>query len=175
LSSSKTFSTSSRVFLIFANNFLIEAQNSLLKIFEEPNQGTIFFVITPAASYLLKTLISRFFFIPREYGTPEDKKTALEFIKMPLAARINFLKDLLVEADDEDEEGNEILVLDPARAKAMSFLNNLESTLHEKILASRGFDTRPFQQIFKAREYLRQPGSSVKTLMESVALSLPVL
>jgi hypothetical protein len=174
LCSSKTFSTGRRVFLVFANNFLIEAQNSLLKIFEEPSENTIFFIITPDASSMLKTLISRFYFIAKENNDTKSASAA-EFIKMPLSARIEFLKELLVETDDEDEEGNEIVVLDSVRAKAMSFLNTLEYCLHDKSLKEKAFDHGSFEQIFKVREFLRQPGSSAKTLMESVALVLPVI
>ena len=48
--------------------------------------------------------------------------------------------------------------------------------LHNKILENKedkqGF-TKIFEHIFKTREFLRQSGSSVKMLLESVALTLP--
>ena len=94
---------------------------------------------------------------------------------MPLRNRIELIKELLTESEEEDEEGNEIVALDSARSKALRFLNALESTLHEKLVSKRHFDTVFFEHIFKVREFLRMPGSSPKTLMESVALALPNL
>src|SRR3989344_2218828 len=51
-----------KIFIISANNFLLEAQNSLLKMFEEPIENTHFFLVTPDANALLKTFASRFYF-----------------------------------------------------------------------------------------------------------------
>ena len=47
-----------KIFVISANFITKDAQNSLLKIFEEPNPGTHFFVIMPQ-NILLSTLRSR--------------------------------------------------------------------------------------------------------------------
>src|SRR3989338_4421521 len=58
----KGVTSGKKIFLISANNFLLEAQNSLLKIFEEPIEDTHFFVVTPDANALLRTLVSRFYF-----------------------------------------------------------------------------------------------------------------
>jgi hypothetical protein len=101
---------------------------------------------------------------------------------MPLQARINFLKELLAELEEEDENGVEIVLLNSARSKAITFLNTLESVLHRKIFIEGVVDNPkenphvmiPFRQIFKVRQFLRQPGSSTKTLMESVALIIPI-
>jgi len=168
-----------RIFIISANSFLLEAQNTMLKMFEEPIENTHFFVITPDANALLKTLVSRFYFISAKPDLLPE--VAEKFISMPLQKRIDFLKELLVEAEEEDEDGNEIVVLDSARSKAIKFLNVLELVLHKKIFI-QGKENRPhenpsvlipFRQIFKVREFLRMPGSSTKTLMESVALVVP--
>src|SRR3989344_4456849 len=83
-------------------------------------------------------------------------------------------KELLAESE-EDEEGNEIVALDSARSRALKFLNALEFTLHQKLVSKRHFDIGFFEHLFKIREFLRMPGSSAKTLMESVALVIPNL
>ena len=86
--------------------------------------------------------------------------------------RIDFIKNLLVESGKEDEEGNEIVVLDSTRSKALKFLNALELSIHDKLCASKTvFDT--YEHFFKVRKFLRMPGSSAKTLLESVALVVP--
>jgi len=160
-----------KIFLISANNFLLEAQHSLLKMFEEPIENTHFFLIVPDVSSLLKTLVSRFYFISTSSDLSFETKEAEMFISMPLQKRIDYIKNLLVEPEEEDEDGNEIIVLDSTRAKALKFLNALESVLHSKSLKNSSVPF--FEHLFKVREFLRQPGSSTKSLMESVALILP--
>jgi DNA polymerase III delta prime subunit len=171
--SEKSFSELKKIFIISTNNFLLEAQNALLKMFEEPIANTHFFVVVPDASALLSTFVSRFFLIkasptPEGIGTPTEN-VAEKFIKMPLVKRLEFVKELVARIEDEDEEDRGI---DSSRTKALKFLNSLESTLQTKM--SKGlFDTEYFHHIFKVREFLRMPGSSPKTLMESVALIVP--
>ena len=168
----KSFSVGKKIFIISANNFLLEAQNSLLKMFEEPIENTHFFLIVPDVNFLLKTLVSRFYVISARQDLAREVKDAEKFIGMPVQKRIDFIKELLAEVGDEDEEGNEVIVLDSARSKALKFLNALEFTLHGK-MSKAGFDISFFEQIFKVREFLRMPGSSAKSLMESVALIIP--
>lgn len=180
----KGFSSAKKVFIISANHFLLEAQNSLLKMFEEPIENTHFFLIVPDVNSLLKTLVSRFYLIrPGEEAEDSFTKTSVtvdaeKFISMTLKSRIDFIKELLVEPEEEDEEGNEIVALDSTRSKALKFLNMLEFVLHKKIFIQKKFlknssGATPFNHFFKVREFLRQPGSSPKTLMESVALVVP--
>ncbi len=177
----KGYSSSKKIFIIFANNFLLEAQNSLLKLFEEPIENTYFFVITPDTSNILKTLLSRFYFISAKPDVTLEVKDALgrspmgeaeKFIKMPLKNRLDFIKEMLSEKDTEDEE--EVVVLDSNRAKILRFLNSLEYSLHKNIKKG-AIDVKVFEHIFKTREILRMPGSSPKTLIESVALVIPIL
>ncbi len=162
-----------KVILVSTNSFLLDAQNSLLKMFEEPIENTHFFLIVPDTNSLLKTFVSRFYLISSRQDLVEELKDAEKFIKMPPSGRMDFIKELLVEAEEEDEEGNEILALNSPRSKSLKFLNAVESVLHKNSVSKRHFDPACFQHIFKVREFLRMPGSSTKTLMESVALILP--
>jgi len=172
MSSDKGFSNTKKIFIICVNTFSIDAENVLLKMFEEPIDNTHFFLIVPDVNALLKTLISRFYLIKEKTVLEDEISNAEKFIKMPLAKRIDFIKDFLVELENEDEEGNEIVAQDSTRSKALNFLNALESVLHNK-MSKAAFDTSFFYQIFKVRQFLRMPGSSTKTLMESVALVVP--
>jgi len=156
-----------KIFIISANNFLLEAQNSLLKMFEEPIENTHFFLITPDANALLKTLVSRFYFI-KSKSEGDNFVDAEKFINMSLSKRIDFLKELLAESEEEIENSS-----DSPRTKALQFLNTLELTLYQKTVSKGTRDTKFFEHIFKVREFLRIPGSSAKTLMESVALIVP--
>jgi len=186
----KSFSENKKVFIISANSFLLEAQNTMLKVFEEPIENTHFFVIVPDASAFLKTFTSRFYLI--KGGKSDLTQDAEKFITLPLQNRIEFIKELLVEAEDEEN-----ISLDSTRSKALKFLNELETVLHYKIFlqskslknsavftlpgvpggtyAAQNFLDSCFPHLFKVREFLRMPGSSTKTLLESVALITPVL
>ncbi|MCE9585213.1 hypothetical protein K8Q94_01145 [Candidatus Nomurabacteria bacterium] len=168
----KSFTTGKKIFVVYANSFIIEAQNLLLKMFEEPIENTHFFIIVPSTDSLLKTLISRFYLIRSDLNLKNEIKEAEKFIAMPMTARINFLKEMLVSPDKEDdeEESEEVVSLDSTRAKALKFLNALEVVISSSLKDS---SASSFEHIFKVREFLRQPGSSAKMMMESVALILP--
>jgi hypothetical protein len=172
MASSKGFSDSKKVFLISVNSFTLDAQNVLLKMFEEPIENTHFFLVVPDVNALLGTLISRFYFVSTRQNIVAGARDVEKFISMSLQKRIDFIKELLAEEEGEDEEGNEIVVLDSARSKSLKFLNALETTLSKCTFNSK---VKCFEQIFKVREFLRMPGSSAKTLMESVALIIPNL
>jgi len=173
-----------KVFVISANSLVPEAQNTVLKLFEEPIENTHFFLIVPDRNILIKTLVSRFYVISARKDLAEETVEAEQFIKMPLQKRIDFIKELLTEP-----EGEEAIVIDSARPRAIKFLNAIETVLHGKFLNNSSGLLHPaggtfpvqnslkisFTQIFKVREFLRMPGSSTKSLMESIALTIPVI
>lgn len=187
MSTDKSFSSAKKVFIVCVNSFSLDAQNVLLKMFEEPGENTIFFLVVPDINILLKTLVSRFYFISAKSDSISEVKETEKFIALSLQGRINFIKELLADSEEEDEDGNKIVVLDSARSKALKFLNALEITLDRKLV--KDFEGGRFQpeagvkpknplpvcltHIFKVREFLRMPGSSAKNLMESVALIIP--
>ncbi len=161
----KSFSLGKKIFVVCVNSFSLDAQNVLLKMFEEPIEDTHFFVITPDMDALLKTLISRFYFISTKSDL-NNTKDAERFITMPLKTRLDFVKEFL----NETEEDEGAIPTDSNRAKALRFLNALETTV-SKAVFNKKIDC--FEHIFKVREFLRMPGSSTKTLLESVALVVP--
>jgi hypothetical protein len=166
----KSFSKNKKIFVVSANFILLEAQNTLLKIFEEPIPDTHFFVIVPDINALIKTLVSRFYVIRRLEQKGVENKTAEKFLAMQKVERLEFIKAMIA----EPEEGEEGVVLESARAKSLRLLNSLELVLHKKSDA-HGLPLKSFEHFFKVRETLRMPGSSVKNLMESVALVAPVI
>ena len=87
LASLKGFSTGKKVFLISTNNFLLEAQNAMLKLFEEPIEDTHFFIITPNIDGLLSTFGSRFYAI-RNINSEIVNQDADKFISLSFSERI---------------------------------------------------------------------------------------
>jgi hypothetical protein len=178
MATEKGFTGGKKIFIISANRISLDAQGVLLKMFEEPIENTHFFVITPDINVLTKTLLSRFYLIRLKTNLETELKKADKFIKMPLKNRIDFIKEFVAVPEDDDAE---VVEKNSVRSKAFEFLNALEYALSEKVgpsLISEGptfseFDF--FDQIFKAREFLRQPGSPTKTLLESVAIAIPTL
>lgn len=186
-SGERSYGDNKKIFILSTNSFLLEAQNALLKMFEEPIANTHFFLVVPDVNSLLPTVISRCFVIKSGKRKAEVSPVAVKFLKMNLRDRIEFIKNLLTEDEEEDEEGNELLPTDSVRSKALVFLNALENSLHEKLvsnfiglnpssggtLAIKNYLQASLQHILKVRKYLRMPGSSAKTMMESVALRIP--
>ena len=183
MSNQKAFSENKKIFIISANSFSPDAQNAMLKMFEEPIVDTHFFIIVPEVDALIRTLVSRFYLIKNETENIKIKEIE-EFLASTLPARIEYIKNLLADVaeneDEDDEEVEKTLALESKRSKALKFLNSLELALHNKKITCVGHqDSRYpipvdfFEQIFQARKYIRQPGSSAKTLLESVALSIP--
>jgi hypothetical protein len=169
MSADKGFTSKKKIFVICVNNFSQDAQNVLLKMFEDPILDTHFFLVVPDVNIILKTLYSRLYFISAREGLLDEKKDAEKFLSISPSERINFLKEFLVDEEEVDENGNELIALDSARSRSIKFLNAVESVLLSKSM----LDTGNFEHIFNAREFLRMPGSSTKILMESIALVLP--
>ncbi|MBS3923545.1 MAG: hypothetical protein KGZ37_10435 [Nitrosarchaeum sp.] len=180
LTSEKTFGSgedTKKVFVIAANQFLLEAQNTLLKIFEEPRENVHFFIISPNVQTFVPTLLSRFFVIknaeeglPHACGSPSFAGADNPFLNMNLAQRIEFIKNMLAEPKEEDEEES---AGDSPRTVALNLLNSIEGSLYQKFLNNKFTKLEVFEHIFKVRHNLRQPGSAPKMLLESVALAIP--
>lgn len=163
----RPFSGYKKIFVITANFFTREAQNSLLKVLEEPVSDTHFFFITQNTQSLLPTLKSRLYIIPtlRRQGLRKEnegkafvKNFAQEFLDANIPKRIELLKDI-IESKDKN--------------KAIRFLDDLETTLYNR----RG-STSPigevednlFEEIRKCRSYLNDRAPSVKMILEHIAL-----
>ena len=178
MSANKSYSPEKKIFTICTNTISLDAQNVLLKMFEEPIENTHFFLIVPDANALLKTVVSRFYLIKSERESSDEHKEAKKFIAMPLRNRIDFIKELLTEPEEDEDlpaqaGGNRTTVLDSTRSKALKFLNSLEFVLHKKFDTKLSANINFFNHFLKVREFLRMPGSSTKSLMESVALIIP--
>lgn len=173
INSTKSFTNSKKIFLISANQILLEAQNAMLKIFEEPLINTHFFVLTPSVDPLLSTFVSRFYLIKSDKSKGNYKNDAEKFLFMSLEDRIDFIKSFVAEAKKINEEDASE---DSLRTKALAFLNELENNLLMSKMSKTPFDivkgVEIFEHLINTRKYLRQNGSNVKMLLESVAVFL---
>lgn len=162
MASKKVFSGNFKIFVVSFFSITHEAQNSLLKLFEEPTKNTHFFIITPTESVLLPTLRSRLFLVP--FVASEDSTSILaeNFLKTQKPKRIKLLQEIIENKD---------------KAQASYFLGDLEKTLR-KVVDLETSDAAvivAFEEIKKARQYLNDRAPSVKMLLEHIALITPII
>ncbi len=142
-----------------------EAEQSLLKIIEEPNNHTHFFIVIPDSSLLLNTILSRVHLIKNIVGSDDDLTFAENFISLHPSKRIDEIAKIIKEFKDEDSSGG-------LRYKAISILNDLEKIIYNnwKNDISNKDKTFVLSEIKNCRGYLANPGSSVKMILEHIAL-----
>jgi len=152
------FAGDKRLFIIRAKAITPEAQNALLKTFEEPTAGTHFFLIVPNRDLLLPTLLSRLMFVG-ESTKKSIKENSLvgNFLTTTPSKRLELLEEIIKEKD---------------RSSAMDFLNGLEISYSESDITKK--DIAEFlETLLEFKKYLSQRGSSVKMILEHIALTAP--
>jgi len=167
LQAEKTEENKKRFFVLSVNFITKEAQNALLKVFEEPSLNTYFFLVIPSMEDLLPTLKSRLFILDIEKN--EDLSEAIinieDFLKMELKERFDLVKRLT-----EKKNGDMQLT----KIEALKFMRRLETKIYEikNDLVDADYI---FQEIFMINKYLKRNGSSVKMLMDHCSVVIPVL
>ena len=138
-----------KIFLIKAERITFQAQNALLKTFEEPSEDVHFFILLNAPDLLLPTVLSRLQIIK-----PENSKNKLsnpkEFINLSLKERIAFSKDF-------SDSGNSLPV----------FLDELLS-----LLKSKGENNKILNRILNVRRFADDPSSQTRLILEHLSLVL---
>lgn len=170
IQSRKAVSATRRIFIISVNFITKEAQNSLLKMFEEPSGDSVFFLIISSASILLPTLRSRMMIVNLGHGGISDRFSveklfdANKFIKSSVAERLAMIKRITDKI--ADEEASRFVAVDFLNAVEREFLNNslsVEAKLKNFFV---------FKEIDKCRSYANDRSPSVKILLEHIALMI---
>jgi hypothetical protein len=143
-----------QVFVVTSLHLTREAQNGLLKLFEEPPRNTHFIFILPSIEVLLPTVRSRILHLHTSTGGVLDVLGAQEFCNAPFTERMAIVSGI-VESKD--------------RARARTFLNALEA--HLVSLGIARYST-PLKEVALAQEYVGDTSSSLKMLLEHVILTL---
>ncbi len=147
------------VFLLALATMTSEAQQALLKLFEEPQEGTRFIVLVPYG-VLLPTLKSRMMVYPQLLETDADSMGATKFLKLAGKDRSDFITKLL-----KDDEGTKERVRD--------FINALEIEIAKKVGDPKA--RAALADIAMVRDYVRDRSPSLKMLLEHLAIALPSL
>ena len=150
----KSFGGNLKIFVIYANTINIEAQNSLLKTFEEPAPNTHFFIISPQ-DLLLPTLRSRML-VSIEESKEEESDSILN---LKLKDRLLKVKEIIEEISEEEK----------TKQDAISLINEIEKELYSRGVEKSAYE---FEICERAREYLHDRGAPVKMILENVMLSI---
>lgn len=143
-----------------------EAEQTLLKIIEEPAFNTHFFIIVPDSSKLLETIISRVHVLKIKINENiEIKKEVSVFIKNDPKTRIEMISFIIKNNKSEENSGQ-------LRSYATNFVNELESFYYQKFKIDKNNSDIKYilNELQKARDYLSTPGASVKMILEHLAL-----
>lgn len=169
------FAHDSKAILITANRAYHEAQNGLLKLFEEPPPNTYLFFILPSLGGLLPTLRSRVHILKGDERLAMSfiPEGAEEFMKAGKERRSALIKKLASGKDEEERREN--------RDKAISILNGIEAAAYKygftkSIDSDVGRTTSYIQllcEIQMLRGYLYDRSAPVKMILEHLSLVLP--
>ncbi len=168
------------LFVVGTSSITSESQQALLKLFEEPQEGTVFVLLVPHGA-LLPTLRSRMLLYETQQpaqkkvlGFPVSAKTqeagrpdhfsaqSAGFLRASGKERSDFIAKLL-----KDEEG--------LKERVRDFVNGLEAELTRLNLVKVAEGRRGLEDIRMVRDYLGDRSPSLKMLLEHLALSLPTV
>lgn len=147
-----------KIIILKTRMFSYPAQNALLKVFEEPREGVVFFLILPDATKLFPTLRSRLFSLTGSFAADDEiRDDARKFLKMSSKDRLAFIKKFT------DMESKVLL-----KEKTIKFLSFLEKEFLDKPLEEK----KKVEEIYLAKKYVGDQGSSPKILLEHVAVTI---
>ncbi len=145
-----------------------DAEQTLLKILEEPQENTHFFIVVPNSQFLLDTIVSRSHVVKLDSeSTLISKKDIETFYKNKAKDRIELVAKMIEKYKDAEGSGG-------LRYEAINLVNGLESMVYNKFKKDVNNEENKFVlgEIAKARDYLSLPGASVKMILEHIALVL---
>lgn len=146
----KPVSAPQRIFVITTQSILGDAQNALLKIFEEPNAHTVFYLIIPREDMLLPTLRSRLNSIVVEQRMG-DLIVFEEFLKMSYSSRLS-------------------LIAEKIKSEDVEWVNNILRGV--EFHGQKMRDARLIEDVLLVDSFVHASGSSKKMLLEHLALTL---
>jgi len=158
-----------KVFILAARGLTSEAQNALLKTFEEPAGNTLFFLVVPSAETLFPTMRSRLQLVFVEPKSETAASDARQFLAETVPARLARVQAMLAALEKEKKEKEDSD--EPLREKAriFAFVDAVERAAAKNIKAHPG----ALEEILGVKKYMRDRAPSLKLLLEHLALVLP--
>ncbi|MFA7302626.1 MAG: hypothetical protein WC030_02660 [Candidatus Paceibacterota bacterium] len=153
-----------KVIVIAAARAYHEAQNALLKLFEEPTPGTYLFLILPTLGGLLPTLRSRVQVL--KAGTEQHtvaSELAHEFLKAAPKKRGAMIKKLTSGKDEDERRDN--------RDKVLAIVNGVEAVMYRSEPSIQR--TALLEDTARLRDFLHDRSAPVKMILEHLSLVIP--
>lgn len=154
-----------KAIVIAASRAYHEAQNALLKLFEEPPEGTFLFLLLPTLGGLLPTLRSRVQILDggltKSY-MGEINETAEVFLKAGKEKRSALIKKLASGKDEEERRSH--------REEAIAIVNGIEAAAFAKKTPEC---IALLEETSELRAHLYDRSAPVRMILEHLALVLP--
>lgn len=165
-----------KLIIVAASRIFHEAQNALLKTFEEPPVGTHLVLVVPSEGDIIATLRSRLLPLPEGKETASSKQQAAdtlagEFLKAGKAEREKLIAKILdrAKSDDADEK-------QAARADALRFAEGLARAAYAARLVGEGDGaelTSFLSDLDRLIPILHERSAPLKPILEHLSLAVP--
>jgi DNA polymerase III delta prime subunit len=164
LASGAPFVGEHKVVIIAASRAYHEAQNALLKLFEEPPRETYLFLILPSLGGLLPTLRSRVHILSYASTGRNISDATVQFVKASKEKRTALIKRLTSGKDEDQRREN--------REEAIQIVNDIEMLAYEKRGGGAGV-VALLQDLAVLRGHLYDRSAPVRMILEHIAIVLP--
>ncbi len=166
-----------KLLIIAASRIFHEAQNALLKLFEEPPEGTTLILVIPSEGLLLPTLRSRLIVLPQaaESEKHNGKRVggfAKQFLEANSTEQEKIIAKLLERTkSDKDEEKQ------AARSEAIQLVEGLTHSAHQAWAAAKGPEKENLSLFLRDLErflpILHERSAPLKLIFEHLLIVLP--
>lgn len=165
--------TNQKVIIFYASRLFHEAQNALLKVFEEPPAGVTIILGVPSKGILLPTLRSRLMPLPIEGEESDATVAAQAFLALEKGEREKYAAKLVERSKADKDE-----VKQGARAEATELIQSLIAYTHEQSKAEKNVQARTEQQLFLQDLAAFMPlmferSAPLKLIFEHIVLVIP--
>jgi len=169
LAAGAPFVGETKVVIIAASRTYHEAQNALLKLFEEPPAGTYLFLIMPSLGGLLPTLRSRVQVLSKPVPRLRSRRQEIagpteQFLAASKEKRSAMIKRLTSGKDEEERR--------ELREEAIAIINDIETVAY-----ASGRSTSRHRELLEdiqiLRGHLYDRSAPVRMILEHLSLILP--
>lgn len=158
------FAGEHKVVVIAASRAYHEAQNALLKIFEEPPPDTYLFLVLPSLGGLLPTLRSRVQELAVKESSKKISEEAEKFIGATKEKRSAIIKKLASGKDEDERREN--------REEAIAIVNGIEAAAYKQKKRD-GYAVALLSDIAELRGHLYDRSAPMKMILEHLSLVTP--
>lgn len=150
----KPVANPTRDFLLYFTSITSEAQNALLKLFEDPPKEAVFHLVLSREDVLLPTLRSRLLLVDRVEGEI-DRSAMRDFLAMNYGERVDEIA--------KRTKAKDTAWIEEIAAGAEAYAEHIKGVAKARVLKS----------VVLVRQYLGARSAAKKMLLEELALSLP--